>query len=122
MKKLQQFLDLIFPHQYLIVDEWDEMDTEFDVYGIYEIPQHQRALGWEESKRVLKSYSPEFVILQSTGVWYGQYTVTYPGTREDPPDSYYVELKHRFNSAEDCLVGIVQHIIEKRAKFHFQND
>jgi len=119
MKKLQNFLDSIFPQRYLIVDQWEEMDVEFDVYGIYEIPEHKRQIVHPGLVSYLKQYSPEFVIMQVDGVWYAQYTVTYSGTWEDPPDSYYVELKHRFESATDALVGIVQHIIEDLAQNHF---
>lgn len=115
MKKLQKFLDSIFTNQYLILDEWDEMDPEYDVYGIYEIPKNQRALGIPESTRILKSYSPDFVIFKNDGKYMFQYSVTISGTYLDPPDTHYQESAETFSSPERALVGIIKFVIDEYA-------
>lgn len=115
MKKLQKFLDKFFPNQYLIVDEWDEMDPDYDVYGIYEIPMHQRALGIPEITNILKVYSPDFVIFKKDNEYMFQYSVSSSGTYLDPPDAYYVESDETYLNTNLVVVAIVKHIIDKYA-------
>ena len=123
MKKLQNFLEMIFPNQYLIVDEWNEMDSEFDIFGIYIIPRHLRALGFQESTRALKSYSPDFVIFKNNERISFQYSKSTPGTMWDPPCSDYVEYSESYDNTERALIGIAKFLIDEYAiDLFFESD
>lgn len=125
MKKIQKFLDQFLPDQYVITDQWSEKDSSPDheeMYAVYLIPQYLRTLGHPEILQKLKLYSPEFVIYRLNNVrndWCFDYTVTWPGDRDTPPDSEYKTFHYVMNSAQETVLEIIIHIIKQTWNAHF---
>ena len=73
MKKYQEILNRLFPNQYLVLEDWDEKDPEYEVLGIWNLPTYLKE--GEDPAEKLKGYSPEFTICKCKEGHFFNYTV-----------------------------------------------
>lgn len=116
MEKYQEILNELFPNQYVIFDEWDEKDEDYEVFGIWDAGS---LISHGEDVETLKNYSPDFYIWKVENQYMFAYVVQSGGSYWQPPDFDVVEDKNKYETEYEAFMAMIHHIVDEQFSWRF---